>query len=56
MVNAGANVLQVSRQLGHAKPSLTLDVYANLWEDGLDELGVVMEEIIAHGLKVAPSA
>lgn len=46
MINSGANVLQVQRQLGHAKPSLTLDVYSDLWDDGLDALGVVMDEVL----------
>lgn len=46
MITAGANVLQVQRQLGHAKPSLTLDVYSALWEEGLDELGVEMNSLL----------
>lgn len=46
MINAGANVLQVSRQLGHAKPSITLDVYSDLWEGGLDELGAMVDTLL----------
>jgi len=30
MLNAGVPVLVVSRRLGHAKPSITLDVYGHL--------------------------
>jgi integrase len=31
-VSAGANVKAVQRMLGHAKASMTLDVYADLFE------------------------
>jgi integrase len=31
-----ANVKAVQRMLGHAKASMTLDVYADLFEDDLD--------------------
>lgn len=37
-IHHGASVLQVSKMLGHAKPSITLDVYADLFADSLDEL------------------
>ena len=32
-VSAGANVKAVSRMLGHAKASMTLDVYADLFDE-----------------------
>jgi hypothetical protein len=35
-VSAGANVKAVQRMLGYAKASMTLDVYANLFDEGLD--------------------
>ena len=35
-VSAGANVKAVQRMLGHAKSSMTLDVYADLFDDDLD--------------------
>jgi integrase len=35
-VSAGANVKAVQRMLGHAKASMTLDVYADLFDDDLD--------------------
>ena len=35
-VSAGANVKAVQRMLGHAKASMTLDVYANLFDDDLE--------------------
>ena len=46
MVSSGANVLVVSRQLGHADPSLTLRVYAALWDEDLDRLGTKVEELL----------
>ncbi|MGJ4108517.1 tyrosine-type recombinase/integrase [Corynebacterium macclintockiae] len=46
MVSAGANVLVVSRQLGHADPSLTLRVYAALWDEDLDRLGTKVEALL----------
>ena len=35
-VSAGANVMAVQRMLGHAKASMTLDVYADLFDEDLD--------------------
>lgn len=37
-VSAGASVKDVQRMLGHARASMTLDVYSDLFEDGLDDL------------------
>ncbi|MFE3002969.1 tyrosine-type recombinase/integrase [Nocardia sp. NPDC059246] len=37
-VSQGASVLAVQRMLGHDKPSTTLDVYADLFDDDLDEV------------------
>jgi integrase len=37
-VSAGANVKAVQRMLGHAKASMTLDVYADLFDDDLDDV------------------
>ena len=34
----GANVYAVQRMLGHAKPSITLDVYGELWDESQVEL------------------
>lgn len=38
MIQAGANVKMVSAQLGHASAKQTLDTYAHLWDDGLDQV------------------
>jgi len=35
LIEQGANVLLVSRVAGHARASVTLDVYAHLFRDGL---------------------
>lgn len=37
-VSAGANVKAVQRMLGHAKASMTLDVYTDLFDDDLDSV------------------
>jgi integrase len=37
-VSAGANVKAIQRMLGHARASMTLDVYADLFDDDLDDL------------------
>ncbi len=35
-VSAGANVKAVQRMLGHASATMTLDTYADLFDDDLD--------------------
>src|ERR1700745_1617637 len=37
-VSAGANVKAVQRMLGHASAAMTLDVYADLFDDDLDDV------------------
>lgn len=44
-ISRGANILQVSRLLGHAKPSITLDVYAGLFSDDLLRLATIPAEL-----------
>lgn len=39
-VSAGANVKVVQRMLGHASAAMTLDVYASLFADDLDDVAV----------------
>ena len=34
--------------LGHAKASMTLDVYADLFDDDLDAVGVALDDIRAR--------
>jgi integrase len=44
-ISSGANVKAVQRMLGHAKASMTLDVYTDLFDDDLD--------VVAHRLDTA---
>ncbi len=43
-IDAGANVKAVQRMLGHASAALTLDLYADLFEDALDTVAARMSE------------
>lgn len=43
-VSAGANVKAVQRMLGHAQASMTLDVYADLFDDDLDRVAVALND------------
>ena len=45
VIAAGADVKVVQRMLGHADASMTLNTYADLWPDRLDE---VVEAISLH--------
>ncbi|OZG51762.1 integrase [Pseudoscardovia radai] len=47
MVSSGANVKAVQRQLGHASASMTLDVYADLFDDDLDRLMGGVQALVA---------
>ena len=49
MVSSGANVKVVQRQLGHASATMTLDRYADLFDDDLDGVAARMEEILTRG-------
>lgn len=44
MISAGAHPKIVQRQLGHASAAMTLDTYADLWEDDLDTVAGRMDE------------
>jgi len=45
-VSAGANVKVVQRMLGHAKASMTLDVYTDLFDADLDDVATNLEVAI----------
>ena len=45
-VSAGANVKAVQRMLGHVKASMTLDVYADLFDEDLDSVAVNLDAAI----------
>ena len=55
-VSAAANVKAVQRMLGHAKASMTLDVYADLFEDDLDAVAVNLDAAIVAAAKAARQA
>lgn len=41
-VSVGANVKAVQRMLGHSSAAMTLDVYADLFDDDLDAVAVAL--------------
>jgi integrase len=56
-VSAGANVKAVQRMLGHSKASMTLDVYADLFDDDLKAVADRLDAIArAVGRMRAPGA
>ncbi len=55
-VSAGANVKALQRMLGHAKASMTLDVYADLFDDDLDEVAASLDAAIGKASKAALAA
>lgn len=50
-VSAGANVKAVQRMLGHASAAMTLDVYADLFNDDLDEVAHRLDEAASLALE-----
>ena len=49
-VSAGANVLALQRMLGHEKPSTTLDVYSDLFDEDLDAVADALTSARARAL------
>lgn len=50
LVHAGANVKAVQRQLGHKSATMTLDVYADLFDDDLDTVGEAMNGLLIRAM------
>jgi integrase len=48
MIAAGGTVLQVSKQLGHANATQTLDTYGHLWPDSFEDLMNRMNAYLDH--------
>lgn len=48
-VSAGANVKAVQKMLGHASATMTLDVYADLFDDDLEAVAVALDHAVARG-------
>lgn len=44
-ISAGANVKAVQRMLGHASAAMTLDTYADLFEDDLDDVSIRLNQM-----------
>ena len=49
-ISAGANVKAVQRMLGHASAAMTLDTYADLFDDDLDAVAAALDQ--ARSLRV----
>lgn len=50
-VSSGANVLAVSQMLGHKDPSITLRVYADLFDSDLDAVAVNLDAKISDSVQ-----
>ena len=50
MISHGANVKVVQRQLGHKDAAMTLNVYAELFDDDLDQIGVLLQESFSNAV------
>ncbi len=53
-VQAGANVKAVQRMLGHASAAMTLDVYADLFDDDLDAVATALDRAKRASSVVTP--
>jgi integrase len=42
-ISAGADVKAVQRMLGHASAAMTLDTYADLFDDDLDSVAIALD-------------
>ncbi|KUI43873.1 integrase [Mycobacterium sp. GA-1199] len=50
-VSAGANVKAVQRMLGHASAAMTLDIYADLFDDDLEAVATALNEVRGNALQ-----
>lgn len=48
LIKHGASVKKVQRRLGHAKPSITLDLYIHLYQDDEDTTAALIDEALAE--------
>ncbi|MBP2372121.1 integrase [Paeniglutamicibacter psychrophenolicus] len=46
-MSAGANVKAVQRMLGHSSAAMTLDVYAELFDDDLDAADIALDAAVS---------
>jgi integrase len=54
-ISAGAKVKAVQRMLGHAKASMTLDVYADLFDTDLDTVAAELDAAIVRCMNPSPA-
>jgi len=54
-IASGASVYSVQRMLGHAKPSITLDIYGFLWPSDAEELASKLDERIRREMAQVPT-
>jgi integrase len=54
-VAAGADVYAVATMLGHAKPSITLDVYGYLWDGSLEGVANKLDGVIREARSIRPT-
>lgn len=54
MLNNGVPVLVASRRLGHAKASITLDVYGHLLPGQQEEAAKLMDNLLPARVEIAP--
>jgi integrase len=47
ILNQGVPIFKVSKILGHARPSITSDIYGHVMPNGMDGIGDMMDELIA---------
>ena len=47
MLNNGVDILVASKRLGHAKPSITLDVYGHLLSSAQNEVADKMDNLLS---------
>lgn len=47
-VSAGANVKAVQKMLGHSSAKMTLDVYAELFDDDLDGVAIALNDTVSQ--------
>jgi integrase len=45
LINAGLDILTISRRLGHSSPTITLNVYGHLIHGGDDRAAQIMEAV-----------
>jgi site-specific recombinase XerD len=57
-VSAGANVKAVQKMLGHASAAMTLDIYADLFDDDLEAVATALHaaRLRENAAKMRPRA